>query len=144
MGMASVVFDCLTDDLFNQAYNITSGVFYGMLVDNSYTPDVAGDTRRSDVSGEIAGTGYVAGGAATSVTVTKDTVDHREEIGFSNIVWAASTITARGIVIYHHRGGASSADELVCTGDFGSDQSSSSSTFTAVNTTPIYYQNNTY
>jgi hypothetical protein len=43
--------------------------------------------------------------------------------------WASSTITARAAVIYKSRGGASSADELVCYVDFGADVSSSAATF---------------
>lgn len=141
MTMASLIFDSFTDDVFNARFNPTTATFYGMLVSDSYTPNKGTHTKRSDVSNEISGTGYTAGGAAVTMTVAKDTSGHKETVSFANIVWASSSITARGIAIYNHRGGASSADELVCAGTFGADITSSSSTFTAVNGTPITYQN---
>jgi hypothetical protein len=54
---------------------------------------------------------------------------------FAAVSWAASTITARGMVIYKSRGGASSADELVGYLDFGSDIISSGGTFSVAAST---------
>lgn len=48
----------------------------------------------------------------------------------TSAVWTASTITARYAVMYKSRGGASSADELICLKDFVTDRTSSAGTFT--------------
>jgi hypothetical protein len=77
----------------------------------------------------VSGTGYTAGGVTSACTVTKDTANDRVTLSFAAVNWATSTITARAAVIYKSRGGASSADELVCYVDFGGDVSSSSATF---------------
>ena len=105
-----------------------------MLV-TSYTPDKDTHDKRNDVTNEVSGTGYTAGGAASAVTVTKDTANDKVTIQFGAVSWASSTITARGCVYYKSRGGASSADELVAYADFGSDVSSSGGTFSVAAST---------
>jgi hypothetical protein len=112
--------------------------FKVMLVTSAYTPDVDAHDYRNDVTNEVTGTNYVAGGAATTCTVTQDNANNRVSIGFSAVTWATATITARGAVIYKSRGGASSADELVAYVDFGSDKSSTAGDFVVTFTTPIY------
>lgn len=84
-----------------------------------------------DVTNEVSGTGYTAGGAVTAVTVTLDTANDRLDIAFGTTTWPSSTITARKSVIRKARGGPASADEVIYVNDFGSDVASSSGTFTA-------------
>lgn len=128
--MSSFVFDSFLYDLAKGNIDADSDTFYGMLTTNSYAESKA-HTKRSDVTNEVPATGgYTAGGSAVAFTVTVDPVTHRVEITFASQVYAASTITARKQVIYKHRGGASSADELVCINDAGSDVISSSTTLT--------------
>lgn len=142
MTMANAIYDSFTDNIFNQTFNLTTATVYGFLVTNTYTPSKGADAKRSDANAnEVSGTGYTAGGAATTVTITKDTTNHREDISFAAIAWTSSTITARGIVLYNHRGGLATADELICAATFGSDISSVSGTFTATNSSPLRYQN---
>lgn len=116
-----------------------SDTFYAMLVSSAYTPDVDAHDYRNDVTNEISGTNYTAGGAATTVTVTQDNANNRVSIAFSAVTWAAATISdARGAVIYKRRGGAASADELVAYVDFNEDKSSSAGDFVATFSTPLY------
>lgn len=138
--MASIVFNSCVDDMAKGAIDFDTDSFKAMLVTNSYSPNKDTHTKRSDVTNEVTGTGYTAGGAATTITVTKDTVNDRVDISFSNPSWASSTITARACVIYKSRGGASSADELVAYVDFGSDISSSGGTFTTSFSSPLRFQ----
>jgi hypothetical protein len=102
-----------------------------MLVTSAYTPDQDAHTKRSDVTNEVSGTGYTAGGATiTGSTVTADNTDNEGVWDAStDPSWASSTITARGAVLYKSRGGAASADELICYLDFGSDKVSTGGTF---------------
>ena len=135
----SLIFMSALDDLAKGSIDFDTDSFYCMLVDG-YTPDAANDTKRSDVTGEVVGTGYTAGGASVTATVTNDTGNSRLDISFSNPSWAASTITADGAVIYKSRGGAASSDELVAYVDFGGDVSSSSGTFSVSFTSPLRFQ----
>jgi hypothetical protein len=111
-----------------------------LLVTSSYTADKTHD-RRNDITNEVSGTGYTAGGNAVTVTVAQDNTNSRVTIDFTVTSWTSSTITARAGVIYKSRGGASSADELVCYLDFGADVSSSAGTFAVLVADPMVLQN---
>lgn len=102
------------------------------LTTSAYTYNRATHTKRSDITNEITGTGYTAGGqTVTSIVTTKDTTNHKLSIVITPAVWSgATTITARNMFCYKSRGGASSADELVLIDNFSADESSSGGTFT--------------
>ena len=127
--MASLIYNSAVDDMARGAIDFDTDTFKVMLVTSSYTPDKDTHDKRNDVTNEVSGTGYTAGGVTSVCTVTKDTANDRVTLSFAAVNWATSTITARAAVIYKSRGGASSADELVCYVDFGADVSSSSATF---------------
>lgn len=133
--MASFLYTSLVDDDSRGNVIYSTDTFKTMLVTSSYTPSQTTHTKRSDVTNEASGTGYTAGGATTTVTLTKDTTNNKETLTFSAVSWATSTITARGAVIYKSRGGASSADELVGYIDFGGNISSTGGTFSITQST---------
>jgi hypothetical protein len=127
--MASLIYNSAVDDMARSAIDFDTDTFKVMLVTSAYSPNKDTDLKRSAVTNEVSGTGYTAGGVTSACTVTKDTANDRVTLSFAAVNWASSTITARAAVIYKSRGGASSADELVCYVDFGGDVSSSSATF---------------
>lgn len=139
--MASLIFDSFADDLSKGNINPNADTFYALLVTSAYTPSKDTHTKRSDVTNEVAGTGYIAGGQADACTVAKDTVNHKETLTFANPSWAGATLTARGLVLYKHRGGAASADELVAYVDFGADITASGGTFAVTLSSPLTIQN---
>lgn len=99
------------------------------LVTSTYTPAVTHNFF-SDITNEVTGTGYTAGGAAlASVTVTQDDVNNRGVLDAADVTWASSTITARGAVLYKDTGTASTSP-LIAYFDFTTDKSSSASDFT--------------
>ena len=103
-----------------------------LLVTDSYTPNFTTHDFRDDITNEVGNSGtYSAGGSALSgeaVVIVSDTV----EIQASNPSWTSATITARAAIIYHRRGGAASADELLLSLRFtpNADVSSTNGTFT--------------
>lgn len=133
--MASFTFVSAVDDTVRGNIDFDTDTFYAMLATNAYTPNQDTHDRRDDVTNEVSGTGYSAGGQAVTVTVTKDTTNNRDRITVAAHSWAASTITARYEVIYKRRGGASSADELVAVNDFGADVSSVGAAFNVAQST---------
>ena len=139
--MANLNYDSMMSDSANGNITFGTNTFYAMLVSSTYTPNKKTHTKRSDVTNEVVGAGYTADGQATTVTVTLDTVNARCDISFSDVTWPTSTITARAAVVYRHRGGASSADELVSYADFGSNTSTTGGTFTLDFTGPLRFQN---
>ena len=127
--MASLIYNSCIDDMARGAIDFDTDTFKVMLVASSYTPNKDTHDKRDDVTNEVSGTGYTAGGVASVCTVTKDTANDKVTLSFAAVSWATATITARGAVYYKSRGGASSADELVAYVDFAGDVSSTGATF---------------
>lgn len=117
--------------MLNGAVDFDTDTLKVMLVTATYSPNVDTHAFRSDVTNEISGTGYSAGGVTlASPTVTADTTDDEGVFDAADSSWSSATFTARAAVIYKSRGGASSADEIICYIDFGADKSCSNGTFT--------------
>lgn len=139
--MASVVYHSFLNDIARGNIDLDTDTFKVMLTTSSYTEDKDTHDKRNDVTNEVAGTGYTAGGNTITVTVNSiDTANDRLEITMGGTTWSTSTITARKAVYYKSRGGASSADELVMCNDFGSDVSTTAGTLT-LNASTIRFQN---
>lgn len=103
-----------------------------MLCTSAYVPDPDHEFR-SSVANEVTGTGYTAGGAnltAAARSVYYDTTSNEARLCITgNVVWSASTITARRAVIYKNTGNAAT-DLLVGYCNFDSDVSSTNGDFT--------------
>lgn len=130
--MASVIYNSFKRDIANGSIDLDTDTINVMLVTSSYTPNIDTHTKRSDVTNEVAnGNGYTTNGKSlASKTVTVDTANDRAIFDATDLVWTTATITARGAVLYKSRGGASSADELICYIDFGADITSTAADFT--------------
>lgn len=133
--MATFLYDNFLKKLAQAKFDFSSDSFKMMLVTSTYAPNRGTHDFRDDVTNEVVGTGYTAGGAAITAALSLDTGAHVLSFGLSDVVWAVATFTARAGVIYKSRGGASSADELVAYIDFGADKSPAGVDFTVhVNT----------
>jgi hypothetical protein len=134
--MASKIYNSAAKDEATGAIDYDTDTFKAMLVTSTYTPNSDTHTKRSDVTNEVSGTGYTAGGATVTVTVSAvDTTNDRVDITLGGNTWSTATITARGAVYYKSRGGAASADELVAYIDFGSDITSTAANFVLASST---------
>lgn len=100
-----------------------------LMVTDTYTPNFDTHDFRDDVTNEVSGTGYTAGGVVLTSTeltlssgvLTYDTADPS---------WTSSTISnAMAAVIYFARGGAATADELWLLSDFVTAASTTNGTF---------------
>lgn len=129
--MANVIYNSFKRDIMNGSINLATDTIKAMLVTSTYTADQDAHTRRSDVTNEVTGTGYTAGGSALAgKAVTVDNTDNEGVFDATDLTWTAATITARGAVLYKSRGGASSADELIAYLDFGADKTATAGDFT--------------
>ena len=128
--MASFIYNTFWEDLGKADIDLAVDTFKVMLVTSSYTADKDAHNRRDDVTNEVSGTGYTAGGATCTIAIAINTSLDRITYTFSAVNWLTSTITARGAVVYKARGGASSADELIFYNDFGTNIVTSAATFT--------------
>lgn len=100
------------------------------LTTSTYTPNQDTHDYFNDVTNEVSGTGYTAGGnTLASKTITYDDANNVIVLDAADTTWASSTITARYAVVYASTGTASTSP-LIGYVDFGSDQSSTNGNFT--------------
>jgi len=128
--MADVIYNAFKMNIMNGGIDLDTDTMNVLLVTSSYTPDQDTHVDRADVTNEVTGTGYTAGGAEiANGAVTQDNTDNEGVYDGDDVTWSSSTITARGAVIYKSTG-VSANDLLVAYLDFGSDKSSSAGNFT--------------
>ena len=132
----SIIYNSCLDDLAKGNIDFDTDTFKVMLVNSTYAA-IADETKkdnhvkRSDVTAnEVSGTGYSAGGATVTVSVTKSTANNRVDISLGGTNWTTSTISAYGAVYYKSRGGSDSADEIIAYIDLGGLIASTADTFT--------------
>jgi len=100
------------------------------LATSSYTPNQDTHDYFNDVTNEVTGTGYTAGGNTLgSKTITYDDANNVIVLDAADTTWGSSTITARYAIVYASTGTASTSP-LIGYVDFGSDQSSTNGNFT--------------
>jgi hypothetical protein len=138
--MASLIYNSAVHDNARGLIDYDTDSFKAMLVTDVYVPNKDTHLKRSDVTNEVVGTNYTAGGVACAVTVTKDLTNDRTRIQFAALSLPNTTLTARGCVYYKSRGGASTADEIVGYNDFGANIVTSNGTFSVAIST-LTYQN---
>lgn len=138
--MASFLYTSFLRDIALGDVVTDTDTFKMMIVTSGYTPN-KDHTKRSDITNETSGTGYTAGGATCTVTVTLDAANDRISIAISEPTWPSASFTGRRGIVYKSRGGASSADELVACLDFLADIVASGGTFATDETTPFYVNN---
>lgn len=120
----------------NGSINFSADTFKVMLTTSAYAYNQDTHQFRSDVTNEITGTGYSAGGMTLAgVTTTYDATSNEARILWNDTSWTGATFTSRVAVIYKSRGGLASADELIAYLDYGADTSVTASTFTLDYTT---------
>lgn len=119
---------------FNKEIDFDTDTIKVALLTSSYTPNQDTHDYFDDVSAnEVSGTGYTSGGATLankSVTYTSGT--NVTKFDADDVSWTSSTITARYAVIYDASPATNATRPLLAYVDFGSDQSSSSGTFSIV------------
>lgn len=100
------------------------------LTTSTYTPNQDTHHFFSDITNEITGTGYTAGGATlTSPTTTYDSASDQIRLDAADTTWTTSTLTARRAIVWCDTAGASTTDPVIGWVDFGADVSTTAGTF---------------
>ncbi len=128
--MADIIYNSFKKHLMQGDIALTSDTLKCMLVTDAYTADQDAHEYISDVTGEITGTAYTAGGTTlASKTVTQNNTDDVAVFDFADPVWTDSTLTARGAVIYKDTG-TTSTSPLIAYVDFITDRQTIGVNFT--------------
>lgn len=116
----------------SSAVDFLSDTIKVALATSSYTPNQDSHEFFSDITNEITGTGYTAGGATlASPTVTVTGASNKTTFDAADVSWASATFTCRYAIIYKSTGTASTSP-LIAYIDFGTNQSPSSQDFQIV------------
>ena len=127
--MADVIFNNFKKLIMNGGVDLDTDTIKVALVTSSYAPNQDTHDFFDDVTNEVSGTGYSAGGSAlANKSVTADNTDNEGVFDADDVSWTTSTITARAAVLYKDTGVASTS-ALICYIDFGADKSSTAGTF---------------
>lgn len=100
-----------------------------LLVTDSEAPNFDTHDFRNDITAEVTGTGYTAGGAAltsTEITLSSGVLT----FDAADVSWASSTIANAMAAVLYTNVGSSATDQLILLSDFVSAASSSSGTLT--------------
>jgi hypothetical protein len=99
------------------------------LTTSTFVPDIDVHDFFNDVTNEVTGTGYTAGGATlASPTLTYDTATDQIRLDAADTTWTTSTLTAR-IAIGYKSTGTASTSPLIFFVNFGADVSTTAGTF---------------
>lgn len=116
--------------------DLSSGTFKVMLTTSSFTPNQDTHDFKDDVTNEVTGTGYSAGGVTVTVTPSYDAASNELRWAVSSPAWGSgATITFRNAILYKSTG-TDSTSALVAFIAYGSDQSVSNGTLTISNPSP--------
>lgn len=99
-----------------------------MFCTSTYVPNQDTHATKADVTGEVSGTGYIAGGITlTGKTLTLDAVNNKVMLDADDILLSNSTIAnVRYCVIYD---ATDESNPLIAWGDFVTDQTSQNGDF---------------
>jgi len=100
------------------------------LLTSTFSPNQDTQDFYDDLTNEVSGTGYTAGGAALgSKSVNYDAATNTTSLRAGATSWSGATFTARYAVVYKDTGSGSTSPLLGYV-DFGGDETVSSGTFT--------------
>ncbi len=129
--MASVKYLTGIKKIMDADIDLTADTIKVAMTTSSYTPNGDSDEFFDDISNEVSGTGYTAGGATlTSKATNIDTGNNRVEFDAADVTWSTATITDARYAIVYKSTGTDSTSALICAVDFGADKSSSAADFT--------------
>ena len=123
--MASGIYNRFKANLMNKEIDLEADTIKIILLDNSHSFS-ATDNVLTDVStNEITGTGYTANGEALSNKAVTQAATTKWDA--DDVSWTSASFSAYHAVIYDDSLGS---DDLICSLDFGGEQTVSSGTFT--------------
>ena len=130
MAVTATVYGKALEKFGQGVFNFGSDTLKVMLTTSSYAPNQDTHDFKDDVTDEVSGTGYTAGGATLgSLSWAYDSTNNRMELTAAASVWTTATFTARYAVVYKDTGAAGTSP-LLCYVNFDTDQSPAGVDFT--------------
>lgn len=131
MAVTALLYGSFPAKLANKEIDWDSDTIKVALATSTYTPNQDTHDYFNDITNEVTGTGYTAGGATLgSKTVNYTSGTNTQAFDAADTSWTTSTITARYAIIYDATPGTAATNPLIGYVDFGADVSSTAGTFT--------------
>jgi hypothetical protein len=131
MAVTALLYGAFIDRLAQKGIDLDSDSIKVALATNAYTPNQDTHDFFNDITNEVTGTGYTAGGQAlASVTWAYTAGTNTWTFDAADTVWTSSTLTARYAIIYDSTPGTAATNPLIGYVDFGADVSSTAASFT--------------
>lgn len=132
MAVSAKVYGLAQQSLTSGEINWLTDTIKVMLCTATYTPNQDTHRYKSDITAEVTGTGYTAGGVAlANKTNAYNTGTNVQKLDADDSSWANSTITARYGIVYKDTGTASTSP-LICYVDFDANIATTAGTFSIV------------
>lgn len=130
MAVTAFLYGQFFGQLAAKTINLTGDTNKVALATSSYTPNQDTHDFFNDITNEVTGTGYSAGGATLANDVFTYTGGTNTWMyDGDDTTWTTSTITARYAILYDTTPGTSATDPLISYLDMGADFTSSGGTF---------------
>ena len=123
--MASGTYNIYKADLMNGDLDLAANTIKVALMNSTHSFTATHNTWGQISDNQITGTGYTAGGSALASKVITQAATTKFDA--SDLAWTTASFTARHAVIYND---SHVSDNLICSLDFGGDQTVTVGTFT--------------
>lgn len=120
--IASAFYNSGKKKLWDGSIDLDSDTIKVAFATSSYTPDVDAHDFFDDITNEVTGTGYTAGGyTLANKSVTQDNTNNRAVFDADDLTSANTTVTFRYTIFYKSTGTAGTSP-LICYIDWGTDR----------------------
>lgn len=125
MAITAYPYVSLVVKAFNKEIDWDSDIIKVMLVTSTYVPNQDTHDYKNDISGEVSGTGYTAGGKVlTTKTITYNSTDNIIILDADDVIWEGISISnARYAVFYDDSPSTDTTKVLLWYVDFGEAKS---------------------
>jgi len=129
MAVTGFLYSSVHKKLANKEIDLDTDTIKVALCTSTYTPSQTTHDYFDDITNEVTGTGYTAGGATLGSKTVGTSGTTTFTFDAADTVWSTATITARYAIVYCSTGTASTS-ALIGYIDFGADVSSTAANFT--------------
>ena len=130
MAVTAFVFPLVFTAAFNKEIDLLDDAIKVALTTSIYAVDQDTHDYFNDVTNEVVGTGYTAGGVALATdTITYTAGTNVWKYDADDSSWTTATITARFAVVYDSTPATAATQPLICYQNFGADVVSTAGTF---------------
>lgn len=131
MAVTGKLYSSFSAKVANKEIDFDSDTIKVALCTSTYTPNQNTHDYFNDITNEVTGTGYTAGGATLGTkTVTQSTTTYTFDA--ADTVWTTATVTARYAIVYDATPGTAATNPLIGYIDFGADVTATAGDFTIV------------